>query len=104
MDFPFTTDPPIPAVTRLYNNYPNPFNPKTTINFDLAAKTVAELRIFNLRGQLVKTLCKGELEAGNYKFGWDGRNEQNQPVASGIYFYRLTGKGFADTGKMALIK
>ena len=107
ISFPYVgnEDPTTPVlVTKLGANYPNPFNPTTTIAFDLAASGPATLRIYNLKGQLVSTLMNGEKNAGRHHVVWDGRDTSNRPVASGVYFYRLDAKGFSQTRKMMLIK
>lgn len=102
--YPFPDEPPIPLITRLFANYPNPFNPSTTISFDLAAPQTAALRIYNLRGQLVNTLCDSELSAGSYSYIWDGRDAGRSRVASGVYFYRLSTASHTETRKMLLLK
>jgi hypothetical protein len=107
LQFPFPGGPDIPPVpedTRLYANYPNPFNPRTTISFDLAESAVVELRIFNLRGQLIRTIFHDMLDAGNYRFVWDGRDSQNRKVSSGLYFYQLRCPGINLRRKMMLIE
>jgi len=99
------SDQPTPGlVTRLNHNYPNPFNPSTTISFDLAQAGEVKLRIFNVKGQLVKTLANGNFTPGNHKAVWDGKDTNNRNVASGVYFYRLETKGFTQTRKMLMIK
>lgn len=105
--YPFTIDPdtpPVPEQTKLYANYPNPFNPRTYISFDLAESAVVELRIFNLRGQLIRTIFHDMLDAGNYRFVWDGRDSQNRKVSSGLYFYQLRCPGINLRRKMMLIE
>ena len=82
-------DPDIPSVTLLDQNYPNPFNPTTTFKFSLAKKTAVSLKVYNVKGQLVKTLAHGLLNAGYHTVLWNGKDNHNSSVASGIYFYRL---------------
>jgi lysophospholipase L1-like esterase len=89
----------LPAKIYLYTNYPNPFNPETNITFDLNAKGDVQLKIYNVLGQLVKTLVNGELGPGTYKFKFNGQN-----FASGIYFYRLKTGTFDEIKKMVLMK
>lgn len=72
-----------------FSNYPNPFNPETNIHFNLSNVSDVELEIFNLKGQKVKTLIKSELDRGDYKYVWNGLDENNKQAASGIYFIRL---------------
>ncbi len=98
-------DPVTPAlVTKLHGNYPNPFNPSTTISFDLAKNTRVKLSVYNLRGQLVKTLASGELAAGRHQLIWNGTDSRNRSVASGVYLFRLDAGNYRSTRKMMLIK
>ena len=85
-------------------NYPNPFNPETQIDFMINTKDNVKLEIYNLKGQKVKTLLDGVIDSGTHKFIWDGRNDSNQRVASGIYFYRVVDSAGARTRKMILMK
>ncbi len=106
--FPYETstdDVNSPAmVTKLNNNYPNPFNPSTTISFDLAKAGNVKLSIYNIKGQLVRRLHNAPLASGNHKIVWNGRDESNRPVASGIYYYKLDTGGYRKTNKMLLMK
>ncbi|GAB4192287.1 MAG: hypothetical protein Kow00108_26820 [Calditrichia bacterium] len=79
----------IPNQIQLSQNYPNPFNPVTTIEYSIPSDMKISLKIFNTRGQLIKTLKTGEEKAGTYQIQWDGTNWNGQSVSSGIYFYRL---------------
>jgi hypothetical protein len=81
----------IPSVTKLYGNYPNPFNPETTISFNLTAEDAenAEIIIYNIKGQKVRTLINEVLSAGEHSVVWDGKDEKGKNVSSGIYFYQL---------------
>jgi flagellar hook assembly protein FlgD len=89
----------------LAQNFPNPFNPTTTIVFSLKEKGHVELTIFDVRGAVVRRLLRGEVEAGLHAdVQWDGLNDEGKPVASGLYFYRLTASGFTETRKMLLLK
>jgi hypothetical protein len=85
-------------------NYPNPFNPTTTISFTLNYISDVHMVVFNVTGQQVKTLVDGYLEAGQHSVVWDGRDEFGSDVASGIYFYRVEADGFTQTKKMVLLK
>ena len=71
------------------SNYPNPFNPETTISFNMPEAGKANLQIYNLRGQLVKTLLNKQVSAGPQNIIWNGTDTQNRSVASGVYFYRV---------------
>ena len=93
------------------SNYPNPFNPSTTISFSLTAENAisAQLGIYNLKGQKVKTLdCSNSFATASTKFThsiiWNGTDDNKQPVASGIYFFKLKSADFQQTRKMMLLK
>lgn len=88
----------------LHANFPNPFNPVTTIRYDLKAEGVVSLNIYNLLGQKVRTLVESRQSAGFKTVDWDGRNDAGQQVATGIYLYRLDAGDFVRTRKMLLIK
>ena len=93
----------IPQNFVLAQNYPNPFNPSTVISWRLAISQVVELKIFNLLGQEVRTLVNEKQEAGSHAVIWDGKDEQGNLVASGIYFYRIQAGDFVQTKKLLLI-
>ena len=100
-------DKPNPAVAhqfRLMDNYPNPFNPETTIPFELAASGDASLSIYNLMGQKVTTLVTGYQPAGYHVVQWRGRDHSGQQVASGLYLVRLEADHRTATRKIALIR
>lgn len=89
----------------LFANYPNPFNPTTTIRYSIQASTHVSLRVYNPAGQLVRTLVDATRSPGAVQpVVWDGMNDAGQAVASGVYFYKLVTKGFAKTRKMVLLK
>ncbi len=94
----------LPITYRLFNNYPNPFNPTTTISFEIPQSENVTLNIFNSLGQFVRTLTSGNLSAGRHSFIWDGRDDSNNDIASGIYFYKLTAGTFSQTSRMVLLK
>jgi hypothetical protein len=94
-----------PETFALYQNHPNPFNPTTTIRFDVpAGGGVVTLRVYDVSGRLVRSLANGTQTAGQKTVTWDGRNDAGSPVATGIYLYRLVGPGFEQTRKMILLK
>lgn len=93
-----------PAVTALNGNFPNPFNPSTSIRFSLKEAGPVKLNIYNLKGQLVKSLVDSDLSAGNHQVLWNGKDERGASVASGIYLYRMESVGFKATNKMMLMK
>ena len=94
--------PPIDFSLR--QNYPNPFNPATTIAYSLPETSSVRLDIYNLKGQLVRTLVNGEMPAGRHSVAWNGRDMHNKAVASGVYFYRLATPMATQTKRMLLIK
>ncbi len=94
----------LPLVSKLHPNYPNPFNPSTTIRFDLALSGKVQLNVYNLRGQLVRQLVNEELGAGMHRVVWDGRDSHQRSVASGIYFLRLEARDYCHTHKAMLLK
>ena len=98
--------PSLPNAFTLSQNYPNPFNNSTVIRFALPTTADVQLSIFNLTGQQVATLTDGIRAAGTYTLRWDGRDDDDQPLASGVYLYRLrTGDGLQqETRKLLLIR
>ena len=85
-------------------NYPNPFNPETTISFDLPQRNKVELVVYNLKGQKVKSLINEKMDMGVHKIIWNGTNNQGKEVASGVYYYRLSSGNYTKTNKMVLMK
>ncbi|MDD4310259.1 MAG: C25 family cysteine peptidase, partial [Candidatus Cloacimonetes bacterium] len=96
----------MPSVTsvQLYENFPNPFNPNTTLRFSLPAKTPVRLEIFNVRGQIVKSLIDTNLGSGLHNVSWNGKDNNERNVASGVYYYRLSTAQGIQTRKMMLLK
>ncbi len=90
--------------TVLIGNYPNPFNPTTTIRFSLKEASNVSIDIYNLRGQLVKTLVNGVLERDNYEIIWDGKDNSGKNTGSGVYFYKMKNGVYTSTKKMILMK
>ncbi|SVD43743.1 uncharacterized protein METZ01_LOCUS396597, partial [marine metagenome] len=84
--------------------YPNPFNPETTIRFDLPSSADVDLSLYNLAGQQVATLASGLREAGSYNLVWDGRDDAGRDLASGMYFYRLIAGDRVETRKLMLLR
>ncbi|MGH7492996.1 MAG: InlB B-repeat-containing protein [bacterium] len=99
-----------PAEFQLEQNYPNPFNPGTAINFALPVAGTVTVRIYNETGQLVRTLIDGEMAAGKHSLLWNGRHQLGNPVAAGVYLYRIGVQGqngeplFIGTRRMTLLK
>lgn len=99
------SNPNVPTSFALHQNFPNPFNPSTTLKYDLDAATHVKLDVLNVLGQKVKTLVDRYQEAGYHSVQWDGIDESGAPVATGVYFYRVNaGDEKVETKKMMLLK
>lgn len=94
----------IPTTFKLYKNYPNPFNPSTTISFDLPKDCSVELNIYNIKGQLVRNIFNGSTKAGHHEFNWNGKTNTGLNAPSGIYFTKIKYEQQTQIGKMSLIK
>ena len=88
----------------LNKNYPNPFNPDTNISFSIKENGFVNLKVYNTRGQLVKTLISEALQEGVHFTTWNGKDNSNKSVSSGIYFYKIDSKNYSSTRKMILLK
>jgi uncharacterized delta-60 repeat protein len=99
-----TGDRESPSEFVLSQNYPNPFNPTTKIEFTLAKSGFVTLQIYDVVGRKVRTLVSEELSSGYKSVSWDGKNEDGEEVASGIYFYQLKVGDFSEPKKMLLLK
>ncbi len=97
-----------PEVFALRQNYPNPFNPETLIEYDIPSisheKVPVRLTIYNVKGQIVRTLVDAQRSVGAHKVKWDGRNDHGLQVPSGAYFYTIKAGDFKDTKRMMLVK
>ena len=96
--------PGIPEHYGLFQNYPNPFNPDTIINFSLKEANHVMIKVFNVKGELVRTLVDDFLKPAYYSLVWDVKDERGNPVASGIYFYTMKAGKYTSTKKMILMK
>ncbi len=94
----------LPLDFSLGENYPNPFNPTTTIPFSLATPARVSLSIYNVLGQEVARLIEQPMSAGEHRVTWDGRDRTGREVASGVYFYRLIADDFREMRKMLLLR
>jgi hypothetical protein len=95
----------LPKAYSLAQNFPNPFNPSTRIQFALPTKGHVSLKIYNVAGQLVKTLQDGVMDAGSHELTWDGSNNLGANVASGVYFYKINaGDNYENMKKMVLLR
>ncbi|MCL1827294.1 MAG: PKD domain-containing protein, partial [Candidatus Cloacimonetes bacterium] len=96
--------PELPLKTTLNDAYPNPFNPETTISYSVKNNGNVSLYIFNSRGQKVKTLVNEYKRAGNYQANWNGADDQNKPISSGVYFYQMKAEDYSSIKKLVLMK
>ncbi len=94
----------VPLKFELGQNYPNPFNPTTTIRYSLANPVKVELKIYNILGELVRTLVNKEQPAGRHEASWDGKDESSRNLPSGIYLYQIKAGDFTKKMKMLLVK
>jgi hypothetical protein len=94
----------LPLVSRLHANYPNPFNPQTTIKFDLKQSGPVDLAVFDVAGRLVKRLVHEDVPAGIHEAIWEGKDTGGREAAAGVYFFRLKTSDTVDTKRMTLIK
>ena len=98
------TDDQIPFTFAVGHNYPNPFNPTTTIKYQLPQMSDVKLVIYNVLGQKVRTLINRQVEAGYHTVVWDGHNDSGQQVATGLYIYKFEASDYVKTMKMMLLK
>jgi Peptidase family C25/Propeptide_C25/FlgD Ig-like domain len=103
---PNSNDPEqIPFSNLLSQNYPNPFNPQTSIPFSISQPAAnVTLKVYNMKGQVIRTLLNAPSETGNYSLIWDGKDDNGKDVATGIYFSNLSVDGEKQTRKMVMIK
>ncbi len=94
----------IPSQFQLLQNYPNPFNPETTIAYTLPKPTQVKLVIYDMLGQEVRTLVNEPQKQGVNSVVWNGKNNQGQPLPSGLYIYRIVADGFTQSSKSVLLK
>ena len=95
---------PLPAEYALHANVPNPFNPTTTIRFDLPRESDVQLAVYDVLGQRLRLLASGALPAGAHQTAWDGRDQMGDPVGSGVYLCRLQSGDFVQVQRMLLLK
>jgi hypothetical protein len=93
-----------PSAFSLSQNYPNPFNPITNFEFSLTKSVYVRIEIFNVLGQKVKTLVDEQMNPGVYLVDWNGTDDENNQVSSGVYFYRMQAGDFSEIKKMVLLK
>jgi hypothetical protein len=93
-----------PSAFSLSQNYPNPFNPVTNFEFSLSRSAHVKIDIFNVLGQKVKTLVNEQMNPGVYLLDWNGTDDDDNQVSSGVYFYRMQAGDFSEMKKMVLLK
>jgi hypothetical protein len=96
--------PAAAATLRLYPNAPNPFNPRTTIRFDLPAAGSVRLAVYDVAGRLVRVLVNGDLPPGTREAVWDGSDSSGRAMASGSYLARLEAGGKVEVVRMGLVR
>jgi len=94
----------VPTQFALEQNYPNPFNSATIIRYELPKSVRSTLKLYNLRGQVVRTLLDRQQGAGYYTIDWDGKDDAGRMVPSGVYVYTLTAGEFRASKKLLLIR
>ena len=87
----------------LHSNFPNPFNPITTLRYDLPENGMVNITIYNMKGEVVKTLFNSYQNVGFRSVQWNATNDKNIPVSAGIYFYTIQTKNATQTKKMMLL-
>ncbi|MEA2095085.1 MAG: T9SS type A sorting domain-containing protein [Candidatus Cloacimonadota bacterium] len=97
-------DDEVVTTTKLLSNYPNPFNPVTNIAYSINETGNVTIDVYNLKGQLVKSLVNEVIETGDHIVTWNGRDNSNKSVASGVYFYKMKSSNYTATKKMILMK
>jgi hypothetical protein len=95
-------DEAVPTGFALHQNYPNPFNPSTEIRYGVGRAGPVTIKVYNMRGQEIRTLVDRLHQAGSYNFTWNGRDQLGQPVASGVYIYQMLAPGFVQARKLNL--
>lgn len=89
---------------KFLKNYPNPFNPTTTISFEIKEAGNIKVEIFNMKGQKIKTLLDERINSGKHSVIWNGKNNKNKRVSSGMYFYKVSINGNQKINKMIMLK
>ena len=97
-------DETLPITYNLYNAYPNPFNPVTTLRYDLPEDALVNITIYDMMGRQVKALVNGSQTAGYRSMHWNATNDRNEPVSAGLYLYAIQAGDYTQTKKMVLLK
>jgi|TARA_B100001146_G_scaffold93662_1_gene82992 hypothetical protein len=99
-----TIEKQVPISYALYNAYPNPFNPVTTLHYVLPEDAMVNITIYNMMGRIVKSMVNSEQNAGYKLVQWNATNDASQPVGAGLYLYSMQAGEFRKTKKMVLLK
>ena len=94
----------LPSAIKIYNNYPNPFNPVTTLSYELSIDSKVRICIYDMNGRLVKLLTSSRQKAGRHSVNWNSENELGQQVSTGMYIYSIQTDNDIETSKMILLK
>ena len=94
----------LPHAFNLYNNYPNPFNPVTTLRYDLPEDALVNITIYDIMGRIVRTLINSQQNAGFKSIQWNATNDAGSPLSAGLYLYKIQADNFVKTRKMVLLK
>ena len=94
----------VPEQFVLYPNYPNPFNPITTIRYDLSKESFVDITVYDMLGNVVNNLVNTSESSGYKSVQWNVTNKQSEPVSSEVYLYKIQAGDFVDTKKMILLK
>jgi len=97
-------DETLPIAYNIYNAYPNPFNPKTTLRYDLPEDGLVNITVYDMLGNVVNNLVNTNQSSGYKSIQWDATNNQGEPVSAGVYLYKIQAGEFVDTKKMVLLK
>ena len=97
-------DETIPITYYLYNAYPNPFNPVTSLRYDLPEDGFVNITIYDMMGRIVRSLVNSKQAAGYHSIKWNATNNKNEPVSAGLYLYMIQAGEFRKTRKMVLLK
>ena len=100
----FSINELVPDKFILHDNYPNPFNPTTSLNYDISQSGHISLVVYNLLGEPIRTLVSNYQDSGSYTVTWDSKNDQEARVPSGIYFFKLETGSFSQINKAVLLK
>ena len=103
-DYYLNIENSVPTVTSLSDNYPNPFNPTTNINYSISKSGFVSIVIYDMNGAEVRTLVSELKSPANYTAAWNGLNDNGQSVSSGKYIYRMSTPGFSETKSMTFLK